>query len=301
VGVALGIDIGGTKIRAGLVDEKGAIGQIKEMATEAEQGGYHIIDRLLTLIDAYSGTPVLGIGIGTSGQVGLDGSILSATHTFPEWAGIALEKIIAGKTGYPARVINDVQAMALGELYFGEGRSVHHFLCLALGTGVGGAIVIDRKLYRGESGSAGEFGHLVIRSGGAPCPCGKKGCLEAYVSGAGLVRRYKEKTGQNKTTYDFLHDVRAGHKEAAALFNECMDDLICGLSSLCEMFNPQKIILGGGLAGAFQDYLPYITGRMKGQISFSSASCIELSSSFLGGNAMLLGAAGLILKGGHEK
>lgn len=298
---ALGIDVGGTKIRAGLVREDGSIQQMIEVRTEAEKGGLHVVSRILSLVHSYSDDDISGIGIGTAGQVGLDGTILSATSKFVDWGGVELERMISSETKLPAKVVNDVQAMALGELYYGEGIGLKHFLCLALGTGVGGAIVCEGNLYRGASGAAGEIGHLIIRSNGKSCPCGKKGCLEAYVSGTALSQRYTEIIGVQSATYELLEDARLDKYEAKKLVHEFLDDLLCGLSSLGDIFNPQKIILGGGLAESLISYMPLLAGKLTNELSTAAALPIRLSISQLGGSAMILGAASLILKGGRNK
>ncbi|MEX2461752.1 MAG: ROK family protein [Paenibacillaceae bacterium] len=292
---ALGIDVGGTKIRAGVVREDGSILQIMELRTEAEKGGSHVVDQLLSIIQSLPHDAICGIGVGTAGQVGLDGTILSATSTFADWSGVELEKVISSKSKLPVKVVNDVQAMALGELHYGEGLGLKNFLCLALGTGVGGAIVCEGKLYRGANGAAGEMGHLIIRANGKLCPCGKKGCLEAYVSGTALSQRYSEIIGVQSAAYDLFKDARLNKYVAKQLVDEFISDLLCGLSSLGDIFNPQKIILGGGLAESLVDYMPMITSKLKDELSSAAALPIHLSISQLGGNAMILGAASLII------
>ena len=297
--LALGIDTGGTKIRAGLVWEDGRIQRVTEIKTEAEKGSTHVVNRILSLVESFSDEEITGVGIGTTGQVGLDGTILSATKTIPGWAGIQLQKTITQQTNFPAKVVNDVQAMALGELFFGDGQGIEHFLCLALGTGVGGAIVCDGKLFRGASGAAGEMGHLVIHSHGRPCPCGKKGCLEAYISGTALSERYTERLGVKKSASEFFEDARINKPEAKDLFNQFLDDLVCGLASLGAIFNPQRIILGGGLGEKLTEYLPEIKNRLRNELSTATRMHLRVSVSKLGGSAMILGAASLIFEGGN--
>lgn len=296
---ALGIDIGGTKIRAGLVREDGDLLAVVEMKTEADKGASHVVSRILSIVEQFSNYQFEGVGIGTAGQVGLDGTILSATQTFPGWSGIELEKTISSETCLPVKIVNDVQAMALGELNFGEGKGIQNFLCLALGTGVGGAIVVDGKLYRGASGAAGEMGHLVIRHGGRKCPCGKNGCLEAYVSGTALAERYTRKFGDSKKSTVIIQESLLGNKDAVEVMRELLDELACGLASLAAVFNPEKIILGGGLAEGLIPYLPSLSDKVGQQLSPAAQRPLKLSISTLGGNAMILGASSLILKGGN--
>lgn len=295
---ALGIDVGGTKIRAGLIDEEGTVRKIIETKTDSSQGRERVVRQMLSLVESFPKEELSGIGIGTAGQVGLNGSILSATETISGWAGIHLQEIMRDETGLPVRVVNDVQAMALGELYFGGGKGLQDFLCLALGTGVGGAIVADGRLYRGASGAAGEMGHLTLHPQGRKCPCGRRGCLEAYVSGTALANRYLEKTGTSKKTSAIIGDSLSENGIDSWLMTEFLDDLIMGIVSLTTIFNPQKMILGGGLAEGLSSFLTEIAERVRQELSPASALPFSLSISELGGSAMILGAASLILKGG---
>ena len=290
---ALGIDIGGTTIRAGLLRADGSMDQIKEISTEAGRGGQHVVSRVISLIQQYEHAELIGIGIGTAGQVDFAGTILSGTKTIPGWAGISLAETIQEAFQLPVRVVNDVQAMALGELHFGEGRGVQHFLSLALGTGVGGAIVLNGRLYRGASGAAGEMGHMVIREGGRSCPCGKKGCLEAYASGVSLSQQYAERTGRAVSGSDLMQLVREGDVHATEVMSRYIDDLACGIASLATIFNPEKIVLNGGVSEGLTPFLSILTEKVEAQLSQAIKNTFQLSISSLGGKAMLLGAASL--------
>lgn len=282
----LGIDIGGTKIRAGLMNEQGVIREISEIPTQAHDGGRHVISRLMTLIQGYHSS-FSSIGIGTAGQVGFDGTILSATNTFPSWAGIQLQKEISQRTEVPVKVVNDAHAMALGELHFGEGRGFRHFICMTLGTGVGGAIVCNGSLYLGAEGIAGGIGHMVIHKGGRSCPCGNRGCLEAYVSGTALAGRYLERTGLARTTHEIMKGVLQGEPEAVQLFRDYLDDLACSIESLRNIFNPEKIIIAGGMVQSLQPFVP--------KWSQTSVFSVPVTLSSQGDLAMIRGAASLLL------
>lgn len=292
----IAVDIGGTKIRAGLVDEVGHIVKVKDIPTESKKGGEHVLSRTQTLISDLMTDHVSGIGIGTAGQINLEGKILSATDTFPNWAGIALQERLKKHFNCTVRVVNDVQAMALGEMYFGEGKGVQDFLCLALGTGVGGAIVSQGKLIRGSNGAAGEIGHMVIHTGGRKCPCGKQGCMEAYVSGTALAIRYEERSKVKKSGRGIIQDVSQGDPIAMMLLTEYVDDLISGISSLIAIFNPSRVILGGGVAESLVPYLDDINLKVHRQLSQASAHNFSIVHSQLDGEGMLLGASTLILK-----
>jgi glucokinase len=291
---ALGMDIGGTKIRGAIVSEDGSLLDIKEIPTEARFGGEHVLTQLKALIDQLMHKEICGIGIGTAGQVNLNGEILSATDTFPNWSGIALQKRLEIGYQLPVRVVNDVQAMALGELHFGEGKMVKDFICLALGTGVGGAVVAEGKLIRGSNGAAGEIGHMTIREGGRKCPCGKKGCLEAYASGSALLDLYKERTSVSKTGPEIFNSALNGELNAHTIINEYISNLVTGIASLAAIFNPTKVILGGGVADALDVYLAGINTEVKQKVSDAAGLNLTIVKSKINGGIIPLGAASLV-------
>ncbi|MET3288329.1 UNVERIFIED_CONTAM: glucokinase [Brevibacillus sp. OAP136] len=292
--VAIGIDIGGTKIRGGLVRDDGKVLRISEVPTHAASGGKAVMERIMALIDELGIAHACGIGVGATGQIGLSGQILSATSTFPAWAGIALRDELATRYGLPVQVVNDVQAMALGEQHYGSGRGIADFVCLALGTGVGGAIVSAGKLVRGANGAAGEIGHLTHRHGGRLCPCGKSGCLEAYVSGRALAERFYETYGIHKTASTILQEAQSGDPAAQAMRDEFVDDLSSGIASLATLLNPRKIIVGGGIAQSLAPFLPIIGQQVVRQLSHAAALTFSVELSELRDESMLLGAASLV-------
>lgn len=291
---AIGIDIGGTKIRGGVIREDGKLLYVRETPTEAKRGGKEVMERVAQLIQQLSTEEIIGIGVGATGQVGLQGEILSATETFPDWAGIHLQKELQQRFKLPVRVINDGQAMARGERSFGAGKDVQDFLCLALGTGVGGAIVSQGKLVRGTNGAAGEVGHMLFHPDGRLCPCGKNGCWEAYVSGHALEARYQEKNGVKKKGIDIIRRAQEGEREAHALLEEYVDDLAKGIASLVTLLNPRKVILGGGVAQSLPHYLPSVEEKVVRRLSRAAAIDFALVLSTLGDGAMLLGAGSLL-------
>ncbi|MED4750784.1 ROK family protein [Brevibacillus choshinensis] len=291
---AIGIDIGGTKIRGGVIREDGKLLSVREMPTEAKRGGKEVMERVAQLIQQLSKEEIIGIGVGATGQVGLQGEILSATETFPDWAGIHLQKELHERFQLPVRVINDGQAMALGELSFGAGKDVQDFLCLALGTGVGGAIVSQGKLVRGTNGAAGEVGHMLFHPAGRRCPCGKSGCLEAYVSGHALEARYLERNGVKKAGLDIIRGAQECDQAARILMEEYVDDLAMGIASLVTVLNPRKVILGGGVAQSLPFYLPSVEEKVVGRLSYAAALDFTLVLSTLGDGAMLLGAGSVL-------
>ncbi|QRG70172.1 ROK family protein [Brevibacillus choshinensis] len=291
---AIGIDVGGTKIRGSLIREDGILVTVREIPTEANRGGKAVMERIALLIRELSSEEIIGVGIGATGQVGLHGEILSATETFPVWAGIHLERELQERIGLPVRVVNDVQAMALGERAYGEGKNTRDFLCLALGTGVGGAIISQGELVRGSSGAAGEVGHMLLHPNGRRCPCGNSGCMEAYVSGRALEERYREEHGAVRTGIQIIREARAGDVAAYSVWEAYLNDLAMGIASLVTVLNPSKVILGGGVAQSLGLDLPALENRVMGRLSHAAARNFGLVLSGLGDAAMLLGACSLL-------
>jgi glucokinase len=291
---SIGIDIGGTKTAIGLF-ENGSLLKKKVLNTDAQLGGKHILNSVIKEIVLLSKEEkIKGIGIGAAGQISPTGEVLSATDTFKEWKGVNIKQAVFEATSYRIEVVNDVQAMGLGELHFGAGRNVRDFICIALGTGVGGAIIADGKLIRGHSGAAGEFGHMKLYSNGRTCPCGGRGCFESYVSGTALEWRYLEKYGVVKTGKSIFDKALEKDEHALDIVHQYLDDLIEGLSTLVYIFNPEKVIIGGGVANSLTAYLKNINDLVRKRVSDVNENVsIELSS--LKGDAMLFGAASLVM------
>ena len=194
----IGIDIGGTSIKAAIVTDQGETLLPVRVPTVAAGGRDAIAQSLLQAVEQTvraaeaNGIVPLGIGIASAGVIDTkNGTVFAATENLPGWAGFDLRGYITSRITLPVFVENDAHAAALAELYYGAGRGISNFVAMTLGTGVGGGIVIDRKLQRGQLGFAGTIGHQTIRFDGKQCNCGRRGCLEAYVSTAALVQEYE--------------------------------------------------------------------------------------------------------------
>lgn len=293
---ALAVDIGGTKTAIARVLENGVVETKEEIPTEAQRGGEQLLARIAKrLMKMGQQQEIVGVGVGSAGQIGHRGEVLSATHTFVHWRGINISERLTAMTSWPVKVINDVQAMGLGEQAFGAGKGVRNFLCLALGTGVGGAIVADGRLIRGHVGAAGEMGHITLIPQGRLCPCGNRGCLEAYLSGRALEAIYYERTGQKQSPRDIFAAAQQQKWPAVELVEQFQQHLSIALTSLIHLFNPQKVILGGGVARSLTPYLSLLQQVVHSQLNPVNRGVV-IEQSVLGGKAMLLGAASLIWK-----
>lgn len=238
----LALDIGGTAVKSGMFSD-GKLISFEEFPTQAHKGAPAMIDRLCDYICEKRPDAV---GISTSGQVKpREGSIAFATDAMPGYTGFPVRRYVHEKTGLPVAVENDVNSAAIGEAHFGAAKNYTDFLCLTVGTGIGGAVFINGQLYHGAGGIAGEVGHMVTHYDGLPCNCGQRGCYEAYASTSALVRRAENALGKKVTGRDLF--AARETSAVAVLLDAWADEIAVGLTSLTHSFNPQAIILGGGL------------------------------------------------------
>ncbi len=291
----LGIDIGGTKIAGARVTERGEVRLRLSVPTPAREGGARVLQAALELARELRSPDVVGVGIGTGGQVDTArGVIVSATDLLPGWSGTPVKAAFEEALALPAFVDNDVNALAVGEGRFGAARGQATVVFLALGTGVGGALLLDGRLHHGAHWAGGEFGHLLLtmdpdarRDGG-----GHAGTLEAYVSGSGLVRTWREITGDWDSDVTGLDvTMRVGGPEAVARTGEFLG---FGLVSLANALDPDMIVIGGGLAALGDALLEPARRVLHARALPGPASCSVVPAA-LGPEAAVIGAAVLAM------
>jgi glucokinase len=266
---AIGIDLGGTAIKGAVIDESGICGGVTRVPTEADKGGKRIMENILSLIGKLAesgGGPgeFIGVGIGTPGFVDAGGVILNGGANLPGWTGMQVYAPIAERFGLKASAANDVTSVALAELMFGAGRGIQNMVCFALGTGVGGGIVTNGRLYKGGHGMAGEIGHIVVETDGEPCPCGQYGCVERYASAPGIVKAavdavtmgigwtteltkiVRENPGEvtSKLIYEY---VAKGDELALHVHEKACEMLGRAVGIMINTFSPDRVVLGGGV------------------------------------------------------
>jgi glucokinase len=266
--LVLGLDFGGTKLAAGLVDlQQGSVLVRRSMATPVSGGAPASLQAMLSVAQvlvAAAPAPVQGVGISFGGPVAADGRTVRLSMHVAGWEHVPLATHVEGALGLPAIVANDGDAAALAEYHFGAGQGVRNLLYLTVSTGIGGGIIIDGRLHRGERAWAGEAGHQVLKPDGPPCPCGRNGCLEALASGLSIARearlRLRGPDGATSALAAILPDAltaqhvaeaaAAGDALARAVWNEAMGWLGIGIASAANLLNPGRVVLGGGLTRA---------------------------------------------------
>ncbi|MEC0231073.1 ROK family protein [Paenibacillus alba] len=301
---AIGVDIGGTKMNAGVVTSQGEVLHTVSLATCA--GQVNTADRVQQAIqqliaEASAKQPNLrykGIGVGSAGQVDWEeGSIRSASDILPGYAGTPLRSLLQKWFALPTIVDNDVNVLALTEKHLGAGQGVDHFLCLALGTGVGGAIVVNGQLVHGCWGAGGELGHLSVDFNGLPCLCGGIGCLEQYASGTNIARRMLERLAQIGSREESLDSRmvfarwRAGDVTATEIMDETIAALGAAMASFIHMFNPALIVIGGGVAEAGEPLLDGIRNEVTRRSMPSMREGVRIELAYHGNWSGMIGAA----------
>lgn len=285
----LAFDIGGTNIKYALCSEKFIITDKHTIPTEAEKGGQNLIKKIISIIEEYDN--IDRIAISTAGQVdSKNGIVVYSTGNIPYYTGMMVKKIIENKTGIPTYVENDVNAFALGEAQFGAGKGKSDFLCLTYGTGIGGALYLDNKLYKGMGSSAGEFGHIITHAGGKQCNCGGEGCYECYASTVALVKAVNKSIASDLNAFQIFEKENFKKPEIRSVIDKWIDEMIIGLINIIYIFNPPLIVLGGGVMN--EDYIIDLIDRKIYNMLMENFRSVNIVRSKLGSDAALLGVAG---------
>ncbi len=310
----IGVDLGGTNTRIAVVKAGGHIVKRREFSTK----GYKTRNRLINaisgaitgIIDSQNIRPqqILGIGIGAPGLVDSKKGIVHFLTNVPGWKDVNLKSILQDKLGLPVYIDNDANLMALAESRFGAAKGSKYAVCITLGTGVGGGLIINGELYRGFTQSAGEIGHVPICLRGAMCNCGNRGCLEAYVGNKYIIKRAiyaarKDKSSilkglaggnLNKITPQLITEAaKKGDRLAIDLWRQAAEYLGAGLVFIVNVLDPEVIVVGGGVAGSGRFILDPLKAYVKKAIAGGPARAVRIVMAKLGNDAGLIGAAEL--------
>ena len=298
----LAVDIGGTKLAAGLVAEDGTLLASQRIGTrntlEAETLFDHLERLCRAVLEVGQATPA-AIGVGCGGPMRYPEGMVSPLN-IPAWRDFPVRARLAEAFGLPCRVDNDAKAMALGERWLGAGRGTDNMLGMVVSTGVGGGVILDGRLQHGAQGNAGHIGHVIVWPGGPPCGCGARGCVEAVASGSGLARRLADAQARGVRTRlragasaaDVAAAARAGDSLACELFDTAGQAVGRGIASTAALLDLEMVVVGGSVALHAWDLLgpPLETElRAAARLDFTGDLAVHLAE--LGDQAGLFGAA----------
>lgn len=293
----IGLDIGGTAVKYGLLNENGVILELGEFPTEAEKGVENLFKNICGVIDKYLSDDILGIAVSGTGQIdGTIGKVIGGNPIIPGWIGTNLVEKLEDRYKIPAVLENDVNCAALGEKWLGAGKNSENFVCLTIGTGIGGGIILNGDIFRGDTYVAGEFGHIQIVKSGEECLCGKKGCYERYASATALVKMVKEKTGKTLNGKEIFELEKSGDKEIKEIVDRWIDYFTDGLSTIAYIFNPPLVVIGGGVTKQGEYLLNRILVSLDSKLGINYKKNLKIKFAELGNNAGILGAEYLLLK-----
>ncbi|MBD5631626.1 MAG: ROK family protein [Clostridia bacterium] len=310
-----GIDLGGTYIKCGIVSADGQLIIKDKIPTGSERPYIEIAEdmaKLVKSLEAKSGVTVEAVGIGSPGTVNSKKGIIVYSNNI-EWENVPLGDCIGNMLQIPVFITNDANAAALGESYMGAGKKFNSIVLITLGTGVGGGIVLDGKLYEGGYSAGAELGHTVIRMKGEKCTCGRRGCFEAYASATALINSTKAAMKKNpeslmwhicggvidnvdgKTPFDAMQQ---GDKAAKKVVNEYVRYLGEGITNVCNVFRPDAVLLGGGVCAQGETLLKplrkYVKRNIFGGVAYAP---VKILTATLGNDAGIYGAARLAMCG----
>ncbi|MFP3937471.1 MAG: ROK family protein [Phycisphaerae bacterium] len=310
----IGIDLGGTAIKFGLLDEDNSFSETIQRPTPTDRGGDGVVEQMVSgagelLARAREkGDDVVGVGIGAPGPLRISEGVIVAMPNIPGMENLPLRDRVGEGLNLPAVLENDANAAALGEFLRGAGETADNMVLLTLGTGLGSGIIIDGEILHGAHEMGAEIGHMIVQPGGEKCGCGQRGCLERYCSAKYLAHRAARRIREENITgplADVLGDkgeidaleieraCEAGDDFAAQMWDEAVYYLAVGCVNICRIFDPDRIVLGGGLTGAGD----VLTGPLQEhfeRLHWSMAPpATEISLARLGNDAGVVGAAGV--------
>ena len=298
--VRIGIDIGGTDTKIGLVDIHQKILASETIKTDASRSPEEVIGDIgqsaLQLLEAQgiAMDQCVGVGIGVPGTVDRKKGIVLYSNNI-RWENVELVREMGKYLPLPTRIANDADCAALGEVVAGAGKECQDVIMLTLGTGVGGGIILDGNIYEGKGIGGSELGHMVIVENGEPCTCGRRGCLEAYASATALVREAKKATGYILTPQEIFAGAGQGDRKLQEVVDTYIRRLGIGIVNIVNIFRPQLVLIGGGISGQGETLTRPLNeivrancfGGDKGQIP-------EIETAILGNEAGMIGAASLL-------
>jgi len=317
----IGVDLGGTNIKFGIVSERGEVLYKKLLSAQAKLGRDAILNNLNKAIEkslTYADKKrirIEGIGVGSPGTVNLEsGKIEGSCPNMPQMVNANLKRWLSSYFKFPIYVDNDANVMALAEFKFGAAKGYKDAFCLTIGTGIGGGIILDGKLFHGSNFAGAEFGHMSICYNGRKCRCGGIGCLETYASAPAMVKDTKRllhrnrksivhkliKEDLNRLTAEVIFQAeRKGDALASGVINQACAYLGAGIASAVNLLNPQVVVIGGGVSEGGKSFIRRIENEVTTRAFPSATRKLKVVKAKLGNDAGFIGAAILCSSAGR--
>lgn len=315
--LVLSVDLGGTNLRVAAVTEEGTISERLETLSDARSGAEAVLKKVAGAVRDLGtkresgGEKIVGVALGFPGIVDPVKGVVYRSPHFPDWKDLEFVSFLKEEISWPLLADNDANLAALGEAWKGSGQGRKRFFMMTLGTGVGGGIVIDGRVFHGDRGFAGEFGHICIETDGPPCACGSRGCLETFISGTGILRMAEisdqvegrehllAKLGKplaRTTVKDLYEAALDGDIFANTLFKKMGNFLGLGIASLVNTLGIETVILGGGVAQAWDFFIETAKKELSQRTYEETARSVKILKSALGTDAALVGGAAAFLR-----
>ena len=303
--IGVGVDLGGTFIKYALGSDDGRIFLEKKCQTDSQSNKTRILNQISEVVKdmiaegrARKLKPTV-VGIGTPGSVDIrNGYLMGSTPNFRNWKNVNISDVISERSSLPVFVDNDANLMAFAESKFGAGKNHQHIICLTIGTGIGGGIIINGELFRGSRYAGAELGHMSIKVDGVKCRCGGRGCLESYASASAMIKYFQKKSNasgkfvaEKDLSVKYIFELyKKADRVAVDTIEESTYYLGRGIANLINIFNPSIIIIGGGVAESGNDYINVLK-KVAFQYSMENARRrVRIVGARLGNKAGCLGA-----------
>lgn len=291
----LGIDIGGTAVKMGLVEGAGDIACRHEASVCFDGYKTPILTTVLREAKRFlqeSGAQIEGVGVSATGQVDdRAGVVIGTNGKIPGWEGAQIKAALEAELGVPVWALNDANAAVLGECAAGAAQGMRNVLMLTLGTGVGGGAIVEGRLLGGMRGIGGEMGHFTLYQDGVPCACGKRGCFESYAATTALVRLCEEATGREGLNGRIIfEEISRGDEALRGALDRWLDDVAAGITGLVHIFNPEMVLIGGGVSTQEELLIAPLRARVLAGVMPRFAQGLRIERAALGNDAGLIGA-----------
>ena len=304
----IGIDIGGSAVKTGLVDENGNV--LVKSETFIDLSGEHerVIDTAIRSVKELAEAhdidlgSISGIGVAAPGSIDTSkGEVVIGEGNVPNWKGTKVREILEAEFGLPVYLANDGNCVALAEAWKGAGRGFDNVLCVVIGTGIGGGIVSGGVLIEGERGFGGEIGHIVTHASGKQCKCGLKGCFERYASTSALIEDAVKVNDNWSSGRAIFKDANDGDERALELIDNWTDEAVNGIAGLVHLLNPKKVIIGGGVSAQKELVVDAIRAKLLKMVMPDFLDGLTVEGAALVNDAGMIGAVRHLMESGYTK